>query len=210
MSASDSAATAASLDRSEPASARSAPPRLAAGSIIEAAGRLIDEDGPEALTMTRIAAELGVTQPALYRHVGAIGDVWRLLGLSTREMLVDRLTQATVGLSCDHAVWALASAWRSFSLDHPGRYRSTDRFAVAGDADLEAAARRTIDVIGRTLAGYDLEDRARYFAATTLRSALHGFVSFELTDGHPDRDESDDAFAALVDHLIRSIRDPQP
>ncbi len=177
--------------------------------IVAAAGEFVDQHGPEELTLTKVAEQLGVTQPALYRHLGGLSDLWRALGVSTRTMLADALAEASVGLSGPDALRAVAEEWRAFSKRHPGRYRSTDRHAVAGDASLEDAARRTIEVIAKSLQGFGLSPDATLVAAGTLRAALHGFASFEVGDGHPDPAAVDANFNHLVDHLCLAFSSPQ-
>ncbi|MEM7338427.1 MAG: WHG domain-containing protein [Actinomycetota bacterium] len=182
--------------------ANNSPPHpLDATTVIEVAGELVDQIGPEALSLSGIARELGVTQPALYRHVDDLASLWRGLGLATRALLADHLADAAVGLSGPEAMKAVAGAWRQFARRHPGRYRSTDRYAVAGDADLEQAANRTVGVLEKALRGFDLPDHERRHAAHSLRSALHGFVMYELSDGHPDPDHLDTSFDRMVEHL---------
>lgn len=169
--------------------------------IVDAAGGLLDADGPEAMTLTRVAELLGVTQPALYRHVESLPGLWRALGLSTRELLADRLAVASVGRTGPDAVAAVARAWRRFGHEHPGRYRSADRHAVSGDPQLEAAVHRTVEVLELSLRGFALDPVDLSHAAQTLRSALHGFVSYELGHGNPSALDPDDALDHLVDHL---------
>lgn len=174
--------------------------------IVAAAGDFVDQHGPEELTLTRVAEQLGVTQPALYRHLGGLSDLWRALGISTRAMLADALTEASVGRSGPEAVRAVAEEWRSFAQRHPGRYRSTNRYAVTGDQDLEQATKRTIGVLARSLRGYELSPEATLAAASTLRAALHGFAAFEVGDGHPDAGAVDTNFDDLVEHLCGAFR----
>lgn len=174
--------------------------------IVEAAGRLLDDEGPEAMTLTRVAELLGVTQPALYRHVDGRAGMWRALGLSTRELLADRLALASVGRTGPDAVKAIASAWRAFGHEHPGRYRSTDRYAVSGDEQLEAAVGRTVEVLELSLRGFALEPDDLAHAAHTLRSAFHGFVSYELGHGNPSSLDLDESLDQLVDHLCTSFQ----
>ena len=173
--------------------------------IVVAAGELVDERGPDDLTLTGVADRLGVTQPALYRHVNGLSDLWRVLGVSTREMLAERLAEAGVGRTGEDAVRSIAEAWRQFGRDHPGRYRCTDRHAVSGDDGLEQAANRTIDVIERSLGGFGLSRPATTGAAHTLRCALHGFVAYEIVDGNPDRTVADQSFDHLIEHLCSAF-----
>ncbi|MGI9611583.1 MAG: TetR/AcrR family transcriptional regulator [Acidimicrobiales bacterium] len=190
---------------SAPTTSGSTAEPLTTESIVSTAGDFVDEFGPEAMTLTKIANELGVTQPALYRHVDGLADVWRELGLATRATLADNLAEASVGRTGADAVRAVASTWRDFGIANPGRYRAADRHADGGDPALEAAAHRTIEVLERALQGFDLDADELRFAATTLRSSLHGFVSYELGNGHADHDRVDASFDRLVDHLCTAF-----
>ncbi len=169
--------------------------------VVTAAGDLVDEVGPEGLTLTRVAERLGVTQPALYRHVANLADLWRLLGIDTRARLATALGEASIGLARGDAIRAVAEAWRRFALEHPGRYASASRHAVEGEPDLVAAAHRTISVLERSLAAYRFDDGTRRDAAEMMRSTLHGFASYEIGHGHPDPGRLDTSFDRLIHHL---------
>ena len=182
------------------------PSSLGLGSIVDAAGRLVDAEGSEALTLTRVADQLGVTQPALYRYVDGRAGMWQALGLSTRELLAERLALASVGLSGSDAVVAIANAWRAFVHDHPGRYQSADRCAVSGDAQHEASVQRTIEVLEQALRGFALPPADLAHAAHTLRSALHGFVSYELGHSNPASLDVDESLGQLVHFLCASFQ----
>lgn len=169
--------------------------------MVRLAGEIVDTEGLDALSLKRIATAAGVTQPALYRHVDSIHDVWRELGLMTRQMLASTMAEATIGVSGAGAVRAAANAWRDFGRKHPGLYRSTERCPVGGDPELEAAVQRVVDILALSLRDYDLPDDDVAHGARLLRSALHGFVSFELGDGHPQTPDVDETFDRLVDLL---------
>lgn len=169
--------------------------------VVTAAGDLLDEVGPEELSLTRVAARLGVTQPALYRHVTNLAELWRLLGVDTRARLANVLAEASIGLAGGDAIEAIAHAWRRFAMEHPGRYASANRHAVEGEPDLVDAAHRTISVLERALTAYGFDDEARRDAAEMIRSTLHGFVSYEIGHGHPDPERLDTSFARLIHHL---------
>ncbi len=169
--------------------------------VVTAAGDLIDEIGPEELSLTRVAEQLGVTQPALYRHVANLAELWRLLGIDTRARLANVLAEASIGLAGGDAIEAIANAWRQFAIDHPGRYASTGRHSVEGEPDLTAAAYRTISVLERALSAYGFDDDARRDAAEMMRSTFHGFASYEIGHGHPDPERLDVSYARLVHHL---------
>lgn len=169
--------------------------------VVTAAGDLVDEVGPEQLSLTKVADRLGVTQPALYRHVASLAELWRLLGIDTRARLANELAEASIGLAGGDAIDAIARAWRRFANNHPGRYASTARHAVEGEPDLMAAAHRTISVLERALNAYEFDEETCRDAAEMMRSTLHGFTSYEIGHGHPDPTRVDRSFERMIHHL---------
>ena len=151
--------------------------------------------------MTGIANEMGVTQPALYRHVDGVDGLWRELGLRGREELAEAIGDAVMGRSGADAVRAAALAWRAFANDQPLLYLATDRVPCAGDDELEAAVARVVQILGRALRSFSLDDLTADQAARSLRSALHGFVHLEIVDGHPEAGDLDASFDAMVEML---------
>lgn len=179
--------------------------------LVTTAARIADSEGIDALSLSRVAAALGVSQPAMYNHVHGLSDLLRRLALLARQMLLERLRDATVGRARDDAVVSLADAWRSFAHEHPGLYAATDRHPLSGYEDLEAAVAAIISVLRHVVAGYGLGPVDAEHGAWSLRSALHGFVVLESEQGHPDRLDLDESFSRLV-HLIcgglREMRHP--
>ena len=178
---------------------------LDSAQVIDTAAKIADAEGLDRLTLTRVADELGVRQPALYRHVGGYDDLLRSLSLRGREILAQRLADAAVGVSGDDAVAAVGHAWRQMVRDHPGIYGATDRYPCAGDAELEAAVEWVLAVLGQALRGYDLSDEDRVHAARAMRSAFHGFSHLESGDGHPLPHDPEDTFEHLVELLCAGI-----
>ena len=79
-------------------------------SVTEAAAAIVDGEGRAALTLARLASELGVAPPSLYKHVGGLHDLnGRIAALAIRR-LADRLTAAALGRSGREALRAIADA----------------------------------------------------------------------------------------------------
>lgn len=174
--------------------------------VVDVAASLADAEGLDALTLTRVAKELGVRQPALYRHVESYQDLLRLLSLRGREHLAAALSDAAIGVSGDEAVAAVGRAWRAAVLANPGLYEATDRYPCAGDQELEDAVDRIVLVIAQALTGFELEDDHRVHAARALRAAFHGFCHLESGDGHPHEHNLDETFDGLIELLCSGIR----
>ena len=76
------------------------------------AAQIADAEGIDAVTLTRIALDANVKQPALYRHVTGIEELWTLLSLRAREQLVIALEDAIADTTRDASVVAVGRAWR--------------------------------------------------------------------------------------------------
>jgi AcrR family transcriptional regulator len=174
--------------------------------VVETACDIADAEGLDAITLTRVARELSISQPALYRHVEGYDDLIRSLSLKGRQLIADELVQAAIGLSTDDAVRAMGLAWRRVADRHPGLYAATDRFPCAGDLELEGAVERIVAILSQALVGYGLSEDEQVHAARSLRSAFHGFTHLEAGDGHPLSQDLDDTFDHLIELLCAGIR----
>lgn len=177
--------------------------------VIDAAAMLADRDGIDAVTLTLVANELGVRQPALYRHVESYHDLIRSLSLRGRHLLAESMASAAIGVAGDDAVAAIAHAWRRAALERPGLYAAADRHPCTDDDELVAAVDRIVEVIAMSLAGFDLDDENRIHAARTLRSAFHGFSLIEMSDGQPHELGVDETFDHMIELLCAGIRHRQ-
>lgn len=95
---------------------RSASPSRA--DVLVAAERLLVSDGPDALSMRRIAAELGTSYQVVYTRVGGKADVVRAL----HDDGFERLTRAAADVSKDGAtddLVALAQCYFDFAERQP-------------------------------------------------------------------------------------------
>lgn len=175
--------------------------RLNRALVIELAAVIADSEGIDAVTLQRIANDSGVKQPALYRHVSGIEDLWKELALRARRLLAESLMSAHVGLERTDAVRAVAQAWRRFVRTHPGLYSATDRVPSVGDGDIEKSLSLVIDALVKSLSSYNLSNKERAQYARTLRSSLHGFCVLEKDHGHPEPLSVD----AGLDHLVEIL-----
>jgi AcrR family transcriptional regulator len=156
---------------------------LDAESVVSAAARLADAEGLEAVTFTRLAAELGVRAPSLYAHVDGIPDLRsRLAARGVRE-LTAALQAAAAGRAGSDALAALADAYRAYALAHPGSYMAMQRPPDPSDATATASSDALVEVVLAVLRAYGLSGDSAIHAARAVRSALHGFVTLESNEG---------------------------
>lgn len=173
--------------------------------VVKTAGVIADEEGLDAVTLTRVAKELGISQPALYRHLEGYDDLVRLLSLEGRTLLEERLRSAAVGMSGVDAIRAMGAAWRSAVRDRPGLLAATDRYPCADDPELEAAVEAIVETLRLAITSYNLSPDDQVHAARALRSAFHGFAHLEAGDGHPRPHDLEDTFEHIVTILNLGI-----
>lgn len=161
------------------------PPRapLSPGRVVDAAAAIADREGLGAVSLARVASEVGVRTPSLYNHVEGLPGLHRALTLRALHELGRRLQRATVGRSGDDAVRALASAYRDFARERPGLYAATLPSSEVPDADIRDAGHEVVATVTAVLGGYGFDDDAGIHATRTLRSLLHGFTTLELAGG---------------------------
>ncbi len=172
--------------------------------MVDAACALADRDGLEAVTLGRLAAELGVRPPSLYNHVDGLDGVLRGIALQALGRLADTLQAAAVGRSGRDALRSTAHAMRAFARDHPGGYAATQR-AMPADPEVGAAAERVVSVFVAVLRAWDLEGDDAIHAVRIVRSALHGFVALELGGGFGLPLDLDESFERMVGVLADGL-----
>lgn len=178
---------------------------LDADVVVRRAADIVDAEGTASLTLSRVAAALGVAAPSLYKHVGGLGDLTDRLALAATRAFGDALARSSRGLSSREALGSLAAAYRGFARERPGMYELAQRGGAG--PEWEQAASGLVDEITRALAGYGAAaadvHRIRY-----VRAALHGFTDLERIGGFRQSASVDETFARLVDALDAELSRP--
>jgi AcrR family transcriptional regulator len=187
---------------------------LDAEAVVRAAARLADAEGLEAVSLARLAGQLGVRSPSLYAHVDGLEDLRRRLGARGAAELAGMLAVAAAGKSRLAALRAVAYTYRAYAREHPGTYAAMQRApdnadgreVVAGGArDEAAAARRLVEVILAVLAGYSLSGDQAIHAVRVVRAALHGFVVLEQERGFAIPLSLDDTYDRMIGVLDQGL-----
>jgi AcrR family transcriptional regulator len=180
------------------------PARTSIEAIVAAGRRAVANDGLEGLTMQRVARDVGVRAPSLYKHVRnraelvrlVIEDVLRDLGAALEAAATSRQPRKDLG--------ALARAFRRFAQQNPNAYgllfsRVPQEFAP--DRRLLEEASAPMLRTATALAG---PDRALP-AARTITAWATGFVRMELAGGFQLGGDVDEAFEYGIDRLAAAL-----
>jgi AcrR family transcriptional regulator len=174
--------------------------------VVDEAARIADDAGLEAVTLAQIASELGVRAPSLYNHVDGHAALIRLLSLRGLELLTDAIRDAAVGRSGETALRAVAHAFRTFVVQHPGIYVTTVRAPVPGDEQMLAAAAKPVELMVTVVGAWGLEGDDAMHQVRIIRSALHGFSTIEAAGGFGLPLDLDDSFERLIATLLAGLQ----
>jgi AcrR family transcriptional regulator len=171
--------------------------------VIDTASTIADADGTGAITLARLAEQLGIRPPSLYKHVDGLDAIHRALAVRGLREANQRLQRATIGKAGDEALFALAHAYWQFARDRPGLYAASLRAPKPGEKEIAAAGEAMIGTVLSVLAGYRVKGDDALHATRGLRAIIHGFVSLDAAGGFRlklDLGESFDRLLAAFAH----------
>lgn len=180
--------------------------RLNHEAVVTGAAQLVNEHGPEALSLAELGARFHVRTPSLYNHIKGLDGLRRDLALRGLRDLAERIQVATIGLAGRDALLAIATSYRDYAHENPGLYPFTLRTANDDDDELRAAGEQILHLLFAALRGYKLNSADLVHAARSVRSAIHGFVSLETARGFGMPVELDDSYARLIALLDDGLR----
>jgi AcrR family transcriptional regulator len=149
--------------------------------IVHTARELVEAEGPDQLSLHRLARELGVKTPSLYRYVENKAALLRAINEETTRRLFAAIDAALTGAGDDpHAqMLAIARGYRAFAVAHPAVYMLAFS-TVEEEARPEAAAQEEavlpIQAIMARISG-EADSLAALRGALAL---IHGYVALEI------------------------------
>jgi AcrR family transcriptional regulator len=160
--------------------------------ILEVAVTVLEEAGPDALTMRELADRMGIRAPSLYKHVRDKDDI--VAGVQERALLdMGRHLSAVAG----QGLVALAEAYRSWARAHPRLYEVATRRPLARERIApgveDAAAAPLVTAVGGD------EHLAR-----ALWALAHGLVDLELSDRFPPEADLDTTWRTALSRFQRA------
>lgn len=176
--------------------------------VIAAAADLADEVGLAGVSLSALAARVGVRPASLYAHVAGARDLATAVTVLALDEFADLLAAELVGRSGRDALAGFAGVHREFARAHPGRY-AAGRAPLDPSDTVEAvrAGRRHSDLARAVLRGYGLPEAELVHAVRFLAASVHGFTDLESTGAFgysdPGPQESWDRLVDVLDVALR-------
>ena len=176
--------------------------------VVKAASEVADQEGLSAVTLSRVAGDLGVRSPSLYAHVDGIGGLRRALQVHAAGVLADHFREAVAGSrGGGGALAALARCYRTFALKHPGLLDTLlPAPSAAEDHEVAEAMAEPARVVAQAVIDAGIPEQHAVNAVRYLRSAVHGFVVLEKGGGFGLPEDPDESFEAMVEMIVGGIR----
>ncbi len=152
--------------------------------LLDRAGQLLSTAGPEALSLRRLAADVGTSTTAVYSLFGGKPALVRELYTAAFQRFGARLSEVDCSGEPNEDLVRMGLAYRRAALAEPHLYSIMFTKAVAGfEPDHEAAGHvlAPMVAVGRRAGVPDPET-----AAMTVWGLAHGLVSLELNGNLTD------------------------
>lgn len=184
--------------------------------LIEAAVRLLADEGPQSLQARRLAREIGTSTMAVYHYFGGVPQLLRGVAEDGFRRLTRRLD--TLPTTEDPVADLLRQAltYRGFARENPHLHDLMfDLSAPAGhpesaegEASWPAVAFGRLGAATERAISAERLDRAEASdVAAQLWSAVHGFVTLELAGRFAHADPLAEVLVPLAANLLRGLGD---
>lgn len=156
--------------------------------LLEEAARILDDEGPSALSARRLAVAAETSTMAVYTHFGGMGAVVDAVATEGFRRLIDRVDAVATTDDPRADLRSMAAAYRQNALENPHLYAVMfGAVSVRGlgghgpDLDVAYAAfRQLADAVARAMEAGVLRRDDPSAVAAQLWSALHGYTMLEL------------------------------
>lgn len=182
--------------------------------LIEAAARLLGEEGPSALSTRRLARETGTSTMAVYTHFGGMPALVSEVAAEGFRRLIARVAEVEPSDDPTGDLKRMAAAYRANALHN--RYLYAVMFgstslggyrldATAAEVGEEAFAQLR-DAVARAMELGALREGDPSAVAGQFWSALHGYVMLELAGYHQITDDPEhDVLWPMLAHLLTDL-----
>jgi AcrR family transcriptional regulator len=197
--------------------------------LVDAAVRLLADEGPGAIQARRLAKEIGASTMAVYHHFGGMPELLAAVSDEGFRKLGARLesvpdTEDAVADLCRRGLAYRAAAQDNrhlydlmFGLSAPGGYRplsretappdTTDQALEAASSVGQAAFGHLVSSCARAIESGRINGEDPMHAASQLWSILHGYVTLELAGHFGQLDGLTEVFFPLSINVLIGLGD---
>jgi AcrR family transcriptional regulator len=181
------------------------------GALLTSASEILESEGPDGLSVRRIAAAAGVAPMGVYNHFESKFGIVEALYVQGFQRLADAMAAMTQIDDPAEALLEGARAYRTLALAHPMAYQVMFLRAVPGfepsDPALTSCARgfdHLVATVQRAIRAGVIAPGPPTETAQMIWASIHGWVSLELL-GFGFVEELDVWYDRLCEALLRGL-----
>jgi AcrR family transcriptional regulator len=171
-------------------------------SVVHEAALLADRDGFESLTLSVLAARLGVKPPSLYNHIESLDALRRSLQIEALRVFTACSGEAAMGHSGRAALERMARALFTLARKRPGVWTAMQRAPAPGDAELQESAREALKPFDAVLKPMGLSKAESVHLLRALRALIQGFASLEAMGGFGLPEAVEESFTRALARIL--------
>src|SRR5580692_11382765 len=183
--------------------------------LLASAVEILETEGPEALSVRRIAAAAGVAPMGVYNHFDSKNGIIEALFVQGFERLREALTTIADIADPYEALREAGRRYRALARAHPMVYQLMFLRTLPGyepsEAALEVAGRACdslVAAVRRAMAADVIAEGPLTETAQLIWSSIHGWVSLELL-GIGMVEDLDSGFDRVCSTMLRGLRPPE-
>ncbi len=183
--------------------------RLDHETVVAAAESLVDREGYDALSMTLLAAELDTRVSSLYNHVANLEELRAEIQVRAMRMLGRHVQRSAMGRAGADGLREMSIALRDFARTYPQRYAAITRTPLDREGFFSAAV-DTIEALAVMVRSAGLPEERILTTGMAVFSALHGFVSLEVSGYFGGVDDLEGVFEQVIRGAVAAAVEAAP
>ena len=175
--------------------------------VIQAAITCLDKEGESALGVNRVARELGIKPPAIYKHLHGNGELRKAVVFKIRREFLDYGRGKTEGITEPRQLFKAGGiATRDFAKLYPARYKVMMQYQLhPTDKDSAAVIQEVMSWFREGIQGYDLTENQLIDAMRMVNAAVYGFISVEQAGMMTFERSTDESYQMMLEALIAGV-----
>ena len=176
--------------------------------VVAAAIVCLDKEGAAALGVNRVARELSIKPPAIYKHVKGNAGLERAVALTLWQDYLDYFGEQTAAATDLKSMMFLgAQATRRYAKQHFARYSVMMGYQMKPtDAEEAAIIQRSLQPFRIYLMSEDYAESTLIDITRMVNAAIYGFIMREQMDLMTLKRSADESYDVMLKLLLVAIQ----
>lgn len=180
---------------------------LTVENVVAAAIACIDAEGPAALGVSRVARQLGIKPPAIYKHLPGSVGLQRAVAIALWKQYLNHCHAQLDAIENGRArLLRGLRVTRQFARQYPARYQVMMAFVLQPE-DTEAAdiIQETQQFVIEALHLYGLSEVKTIDAVRMITATLNGFIACEQRGNFTLNRDTESSFETILEALMVAV-----